>query len=450
MSSLERQVVVGQGLVLLLAFGLLFWISVTAISAISEAHILASLAHDAETLVGAYGFNRRGELRLREHRVPPVYQQFQSGHYFVFTFADGQVIRSDSLVGEGLMVPESMASALIVRRQFGPNNQWLLVRSAAYEKAGRAFVLTVAENLSPTLALIRTFQGYALGVFVLATVIILITQAWILRRGFRRLDQVRYELQRINAGQQRQLETLGPTEIQPLTREINHLTNQLQSRLKRSRQALGNLAHALKSPLSLLMRDLDAAPVPDGDKGRLHQGLDRIHSLVERELKRARLAGETVGERFHPSRHLPELIEALQRMHGTELIFVAEKLPQAPIPFDVEDMLELLGNLMDNACQWARSQVVVEMDLNGALKIRVADDGPGIPQDEADALLLRGVRQDEQVAGYGLGLSIVSDLVQVYQGRIQLSRSEALGGLEVRVQLPLSVDMSRSHDQFSA
>jgi signal transduction histidine kinase len=378
---------------------------------------------------------------LREKRIPPIYQQPLSGHYFLLRFANGEEIRSRSLWDESLQAPETPQQEVIVRHQPGPNNAWLLVRSAAYEKEGRSLVLTVAEDLSPSMDRIRQFQDYALGVFLLALILILLVQIFVLRRGFKALDRVRHELGRINAGQQRQLDTLGPTEILPLTREINHLTGQLQQRLKRSRQALGNLAHALKSPLSLLVRDLDACPMPKEDKERFNRNLDRIRILVERELKRARMAGEAVGERFQPQRHVPGLMEALQRMHSTKsLQMTAEKLPDAAMPFDVEDMLELLGNLMDNACQWAQSRVTLEIWQDEAWHLRISDDGPGVSDKaSSETLMFRGVRLDEQGTGHGLGLSIVSDLVQAYQGQIHLSSSKTLGGLEVQIRLPQSL-----------
>jgi signal transduction histidine kinase len=134
-------------------------------------------------------------------------------------------------------------------------------------------------------------------------------------------------------------------------------------------------------------------------------------------------------------------MEALQRMHSTKSLQIsAEKLPDAAMPFDVEDMLELLGNLMDNACQWAQSRVTLEIWQDEAWHLRISDDGPGVSDKaSSETLMFRGVRLDEQGTGHGLGLSIVSDLVQAYQGQIHLSSSKTLGGLEVQIRLPQSL-----------
>ncbi len=222
-----------------------------------------------------------------------------------------------------------------------------------------------------------------------------------------------------------------------MTSELNRLLAQVELRLQRSRQALGNLAHALKGPLSVLTRTIDALPVDAAERGRLNTQLTRVQTLIDRELKRARFAGEGVGQFFNPREQLPELIEALQQMYRErDLEIVHGELPAGRLPFDHEDMLELLGNLMDNACKWAKQRVEVQLTRGADLQVRVADDGPGVTSDQYDKLMRRGGRLDEQETGHGLGLAIVKDLVSDYGGEMTFAKS-ALGGLEVSVTLPL-------------
>lgn len=441
MISLERRFVVGLAATLLAVFALLFWGSVAAVKSLSEAYVLARLEHDAEALVGAFWLNPRGQARLRDGRITPIYQQPLSGHYFVLTLADGREIRSRSLWDERLDVRVAAVGQVVTYQGPGPGGQRLQLRAAGYEKAGRHFTLTVAEDLAPMAADIRRFQVFALSVLALALVLIVLIQRYVLRRGFRALDQVQDELRRVSAGDLSQLQAMGPLEIRPLTAEVNRLLKQLQQRLQRSRLALGNLAHALKAPLSLMTRDLDAAPLPLDDRRRLAGQLDRIGVLIERELKRARLAGDGGGRHFVPRRHVPELLDALRQMYrqrGLELSGC--DLPDITLPFDHEDMLELLGNLLDNACKWAKRRVQLAMVVDDAVRITISDDGPGVPEDERESLLRRGSRLDEQEAGHGLGLAIVNDLVADYGGTMELSRSSQLGGLQVRVSLPLQRD----------
>lgn len=437
MISLERRFVVGLAVTLLAVFAVLFWGSVTAVRALSEAYVLARLEHDAEALVGAFWVNPRGQARLRDGRITPIYQQPLSGHYFVLTIADGMQIRSRSLWDENLDTPAVAAGQVKAYQGPGPGGQRLQLRAAGYEKDGLRFTLTVAEDLAPMAAQIRRFQIVGLSLLGLALLVIVLIQRYVLRRGFRVLDQVQDELRQVSAGGLAQLQAMGPVEIQPLTGELNRLLKQLQQRLQRSRMALGNLAHALKAPLSLLTRDLDALDLPGSDRQRLAGQLDRVSLLIERELKRARFAGEGGGQHFVPRQQVPELLDALRQMYrGRGLDISGGDLPEAMLPFDYEDMLELLGNLLDNACKWASRRVELRITLDDAMRITVSDDGPGVPEADRESLLRRGGRLDEQEAGHGLGLAIVKDLVTDYGGTIELRESSALGGLEVGVLLP--------------
>jgi signal transduction histidine kinase len=263
-------------------------------------------------------------------------------------------------------------------------------------------------------------------------------QRWILRRGFRAVDRVREQLHDVSEGQRERLEFMGPVEIRPLSVEINRLLDQVRQRLQRSRQALGNLAHALKSPLTLLTRELDSLPLRASDRERISAQLERVGQLVERELKRARFAGEGGGQRFEPAEDVPDLVEALRQLHrGRGLSIEIGRLDAGRLPFDREDMFELLGNLLDNACKWARQRVIVEIVREDVVVFRVRDDGPGISVEDRARPLRRGTRLDEQEPGHGLGLAIVRELVEGYRGSLTLDEAAGLGGLEVRVVLPL-------------
>ena len=437
MISLERRFVLGLAATLLAVFTLLFWGSVTVVKSLSEAYVLARLEHDSEALVGAFWLNPRGQPRLRDGRITPIYQQPLSGHYFVLTLADGSQIRSRSLWDETLDVPAVAAGEVKTYQSPGPAGQHLQLRSSGYRKDGLDFSLTVAEDLAPMAVDIRRFQVFALGILGLALLVIVVTQRYVLRRGFRVFDQMQEELRQVSAGELSQLQSVGPVEIRPLTAEVNRLLKQVQRRLQRSRQALGNLAHALKAPLSLMTRDLDALDMSGGDHQRLTGQLDRIGVLIERELKRARFAGEGGGQHFLPRQQVPDLLDALRQMYrGRTLDIRVGDLPEARLPFDHEDMLELLGNLLDNACKWAGRRVDLQITVDKNLCVTVSDDGPGVPEGDRDSLLRRGGRLDEQQVGHGLGLAIVKDLVTDYDGIMSLSESSELGGLQVSVTLP--------------
>lgn len=439
MKSLERRFVVGLALTLLPVFGILLWASATAVRSLSEAYVLTRLEHDAEALVAAFDRNPRGHLRLREGRISPIYQQPLSGHYYVLHMDGAPPLRSRSLWDENLPPTGAFEPGQVrIGRLPGPGNQQLLVRQAGYEKAGKRFSLLVAEDLTPLTQQIRNFQIGVLALVGLSLLSIIAAQRYLLRRGFRALDDVRNDMHKVASGELQQVAELGPDEVRPLTGEINRLLRQLQQRLRRSRRSLGNLAHALKAPLSLLVHDIEALPIDRHQRSKLSGHLTRIDRLVSRELKRARIAGDGVGQHFNPAAHIPPLIDGIRQLYRhREIQTTTGTLPGQMLPLDYEDMLEMLGNLLDNAFKWAKTEVHLLVEIDNSICIRVADDGPGVAEEMRTTLLRRGSRLDEHEAGHGLGLAIVRDLIEDYGGDLALDRSTRLGGLEVTIALPL-------------
>jgi signal transduction histidine kinase len=264
-------------------------------------------------------------------------------------------------------------------------------------------------------------------------VLILGIQGMVIRRTFRRLDNIRLELQQLQEGKVSKLDETVPAEIHPIITEFNHLLSLMQERLERSRNSLGNLAHALKGPLNLLVQYLDE---PDAEVGNQQARLqaERIRQLTERELKRARMAGQgNTTERFDPHKELPVLLDVLSRIHQKPLDCIRLDIAADVTRFgDREDMLELIGNLLDNACKWAKEQVHCRIShYEGKTRISIEDDGPGRTGDELQQMSGRGVRLDETVEGHGLGLSICKDIVKLYGGTIAFTRSDHLGGVKV-------------------
>jgi signal transduction histidine kinase len=438
MASLERRFGISLALVLVTAFGLILLLSVSAVRSLSEAYLLTRLEHDAEALAAAVGVTPRGEPRVREGRVTPIYKQPLSGHYYVIRFDHDTILRSRSLWDETLPLNDLSTGDVQVRRIPGPGGQALLARSAGYQRSGVQFTLLVAEDLAPMSAHIDRFQYLVLGLLLLTLLALLLAQRLVLRRGFRDLDQIRSQMRQLADGSRPDLEQLGPNEIRPLTTELNRLLHQLHKQLQRSRESLGNLAHAVKSPLSLLVQQVDAMSLSNQQRASMTANLERIQGLIDRELKRARLAAGNAGQRFSPRLHVPELIAALRQLHNDKRIEITVlHMPADDLALDYQDLTELLGNLLDNACKHAARHIELDIRSDDVLHIRVADDGPGVSDEQMASLVQRGTRLDEQKPGDGLGLAIVADMVNDYQGRLDLARSSKLGGLEVRIDLPL-------------
>ena len=408
-------------------------------------YALEILEDDARGVLAAITPGPQG-LQLDRTRLSPAYERPLSGRYFVVTIGDTRW-RSRSLWDAEL--PEPAAAGAAPGLLDGPQGQRLLCLRLDYRRHGTAISVTVAADVAPLLAQFGRIGLLLLGLGVTALLLLTWVQRWWMRRALQPLHQASRQLQELQRGRRELLETPAPPELAPLIAEINRLLAHTRQSLARSRHALGNLGHALKTPLAVLVSASERAEPPL--RAQLQTQLAQMQHRIARELGRARTAAETIGgERFAPREDLPLLIDSVRRAHGRELD-VEWQAPAGALALERDDMLELLGNLLDNACKWARSAVRLRIGPGPRqVRIELEDDGPGIAEGRHAEALARGKRLDEQVEGHGLGLGIVSDIVAAYHGEMELLRSP-LGGLLVRVCLPLQeADVPARHDPESA
>jgi signal transduction histidine kinase len=423
----------GVGLVVsLVAVFLLQWLVVSAtVRQLSESGFQRRMEHDIENLLAGLSFDAAGRLQLAPDRIENIYQRPFSGSYYRIAAGD-QMLRSRSLWDQDLP-----AAGALTQHVPGPQSQPLLMHTRVFEWQGRRIAISVAEDLTPLETEMRQFRNrYAL-VSLAALALLLALQAWLVRRGLRPLRRTRAQLRQLEQGEVTRLDEEVPVELAPLVKELNLLLAAMTQRLARSRQALGNLAHALKGPLTLLTHRLADA------KGRhdetAQRQLETMKHLIEHELRRARLSGTALpGLRFDFAAELPALVETLKALYRDKPLEIDLRMPDAvAYPADREDMLELLGNLLDNACKWGKSEVLVEISAaTDGVTIRVHDDGPGCPDESLASLAQRGTRLDESMPGQGLGLAIAMQTASDYGGRISFGRSDILGGFLATVHLP--------------
>ena len=446
MTSLRRQLLRTLALMLVLVFVTQGFVLYGALAHLSESQTLMHLAHDGDTVMAVLEPNGQGGLRLDEQRVESVYRLPGSGQYFLVRVGVAGRIASTSLDGFVLELREPGSGGTLDYDTAGPNGSRLKVLARSAQVHGHPVTVLVAEDMSPAHREIWETGLLSLAVFVPLLALALWLQNMAVTRALAPLRQVRVQLAELGAGQHSRIEGEVPREIRPLVDEINRLLVLLDQRVRQSRTAIGNLAHALKTPLAGLLQAGEAPGVPQALRQTVREQAGAIHERVERELRRARLAGPGgpgAGARFNPGVELPTLERMLKSVHHDKPLTFDMQGPERITPFDREDMLELLGNLADNACKWARGRVQVRVAERGGpgsvarLEIVVADDGPGCPDESLEHLVQRGVRLDESRSGHGLGLTIVRDIVDMHGGRLVLGRSEQLGGLEVRVELPL-------------
>ncbi len=442
MTSLRRrlQLALSSGLLVLLA--LLWWGGSIAVTVMTERFVVSRLQHDAETLLAALRLDDSHRPPVRQGRLSDIYQQPLSGHYYQIVFADGRQLVSRSLWDQFLDIPQFAPGSEGHWRLPGPSGQELLVRVAGYSKQGTALTLAVAEDMTPMNRALALFQWVFAGLALAAAALILLLQQLVLRAGFRRLEPLREDVRRLERGEISALTEDVPLEVLPIVREFNRLLALLQQRIEHSRNSLGNLAHALKGPLSLLLRQIEGEALDTHPQVRasMAEQAARIRQLMERELRRARLAGKGLHlGQFDGAEEMPSVVGMLKQLYPEKALEIDYHLPAVSrLPVDREDMLELLGNLLDNACKWAGSRVVCRLDLDGGVGVCVEDDGPGVSDELLEQLTGRGVRVDESTDGHGLGLSITKDMVLLYGGDIHFDRSPELGGLRVRVRLPFT------------
>jgi signal transduction histidine kinase len=423
----------------MLLMAMLWWAGSLAVRELGEDLIESRLEHDAEALLAAMEFRRQEKIEIDWEHINPIYQQPFSGHYYVVLASDGNPISSRSLWDQQFQTDQLAKGES--RRWYtkGPSDQQLLVWSKGYEKQGQAITLTVAEDITSIEEHLSLFQWTFAGLSLAALIILLAVQKQVITRSLKSLDRLRTEIQLLEKGDIATLSEDVPSELAPLVQEFNRLLDLLAQRLERSRNALGNLAHALKAPLNLLTQYHDSKELDENPGLRNKVGIQtqRIQQLMERELKRARLAGTgSPGQRFNPRDELPALLTVLKQVYQHKDLDIQWDVSNETPDFgDREDMLELLGNLLDNACKWAANQIRCHISGSETICIQIEDDGPGRSQQELEQMMQRGVRLDETVDGHGLGLAIATDIVKLYGGDIHFNSSKNLGGLMVIVNI---------------
>jgi signal transduction histidine kinase len=278
------------------------------------------------------------------------------------------------------------------------------------------------------------------GLLLTIAILALAVGAYQVRRGLAGVTQLRTRLAAVREGRDARVEGRYVPEVQPVVDDLNALLEHREEAVRRAVAKAGDLAHGLKTPLAVLASEADRVQASgQTDLARsIAQQVDRMRRQIDYHLAHARAAASgAAGARCDIRESADALARALARLHADRNLSIDVRVP-GPLIVRVqrEDLDEMLGNLIDNACKWARAKVVVDAGDNGAdVVVTVDDDGPGLPGEMRRAVLERGVRADEQSPGYGLGLAIVRDLAEVYHGSIALADSPS-GGLRATLRLP--------------
>ena len=304
------------------------------------------------------------------------------------------------------------------------------------------FTFSIASDLETYDAQLANIRGQVVGWFTGLALLLIATLALLLRWLLKPVRRLEGEIKEVEAGKREQLGEGWPRELAAVTTNLNALLEGERTRVKRYRDTLGNLAHSLKTPLAVMRQTLGSGAVPG--KAALDSEIDRMSGIIEHQMKRAAASGGVLLGQA-PVDVVPivtDLRVALLKVYGNkDLLFGTDLAAGAQFIGDRADLTELLGNLLDNACKWAKSQARIEVRIDSAADSRTAlhmvieDDGPGIAEADRARVLVRGGRADEATPGHGLGLAMVHDTVALYGGAMHIDASR-LGGARFELKLP--------------
>ena len=405
-----------------------------------EQRFEALLLDHLEELVSASELTPESTLQMTWRPSDPRFNRPHSGWYWEILQSGVSVARSDSLWRESLKVTEPHIGGNPQIQQFsGPEDEPLqvLAQDITFPEAENPLLFVVAGPVADIEDNVRAFTAQvAITLTVLGIGLLMVV--WLqVRFGLRPLQAMQRALGDIRKGKVRRLTENYPVEIEPVVRELNGLLDHNTALLERARTQVGNMAHALKNPLTVIRNEAKAIK---NERGRvIREQTTAMANSVDRYLSQARIAGTAgvLGARADVKTIIDDLCFSMERLYNDrDLEIQRSGLDGCWFRGEAQDLEEMLGNLMDNACKWARSQVVVRAECaDDRLVIVVEDDGPGIPQQRQVEVLERGRRLDEKVPGSGLGLDIAQDIAGLYRGSITLGRTSS-GGLSAQLDLP--------------
>lgn len=448
--SLHGRALLAASLVLAAFLGMTGLVLDEAFRDSAEAAMRDRLQGYIYTLLAGAELDARGLLRGPEDLHEPRFSQAASGLYADIRGRNNKPSwRSPSAVG--IEIPQTKTSTMgegefdKVHLEDGTPLYVLSFRVLWEEglKKPRQYTFRVAETLDAFYDQVRQFRQSLWGWLGGAALLLLAVQGFILRWGLAPLRRVAEDLAAIETGQAGRLTGPYPQELRGLTDNLNALLESSQSHLVRYRDALGDLAHSLKTPLAVLRGALEQ-PNPDAEIRQLAQDqIERMNQIIAYQLQRAATSGRT---------HLMPPVDVAEKARQVKAALVkvyADKPVDCRFSIgtgvefhgDEGDLLEILGNLLDNAFKWCRSRIqvsahaltTVEGTATG-LELRIDDDGPGIPKEVAERVMKRGERADTSTPGHGLGLAIVESIVRAYRGSLAIQTSP-WGGAAIVIRI---------------
>lgn len=403
-------------------------------------HFDAHVQMHLEELIGASRYADNGEFTLIFQPSDPRYRELFSGWYWEVKQAGKSLKRSPSLGGKSLDLSEWQPTDEVVIKEVPGLNEEILRTQLVQLKVDPNRDSLVFIATAPIDGITEDVVNYtnhiifnfiALGIGLMLAVVLQV------RVALKPLKAISTRISEIRAGKASKLPVEQLEDVQPLVDELNYLLDHNAVLVKRARNQLGDLAHSVKNPLTVInnaVQDLE-----EEQRELILQQTSDISKSVDHYLSRARTYGteKVLGSRSSIKTATEDLVYAMQRIYqDRNLIFDLSRLMDCWFKGETQDLEEMLGNLIDNASKWANSRVQIGCSTtDGRLEICVDDDGPGIDKAEFENVMRRGHKLDESKPGHGQGLGIVKDIAALYGGSLALAKNE-LGGLQAQLELP--------------
>ncbi len=448
-ASLQTRLLVTASIILTIFLGLTGISLNTAFQSSAESAEQGRLEGELYGLLGAAELNPQGKLVMITDLAEPRFSVPESGLVADIVDAQGETVwQSASTLGMSLPpaavldVDESRFLRVAVN-----NEQWFsysygLAWIDEQDRENR-YSFRVMESPQAFNRQAEQFRHTLIIWLGAAALLLLFVQVFVLRWSLSPLRRIEDELHEVEKGDREQLTEDYPRELNGLAGGLNLLLGNERRHLQRYRNSLADLAHSMKTPLAVLRGMAGSGKIDNEARQMLDKEVGRMNNIVEYQLQKAAVAGRasfTEGVAILPV--VERILSSLRKVYHDKAISFQVEVDDAAIFHGEEgDLMEILGNLLDNACKWCRTTVSIRLESSDREHehfqhhcFYIEDDGPGVAEEEVETLFQRGARGDTQVPGHGIGLSIVKEIVASYGGKLEICRSPA-GGAQIKVEL---------------
>ncbi|MGF6710284.1 two-component system sensor histidine kinase PhoQ [Luteibacter sp. W1I16] len=392
---------------------------------------------------------RAGKVTTPDSQPNPDFSRPGSGLYAIIVGNDGFRWESSSALGRDFDFVRMLSPGETAFEPVETRSGKLYVFSYGVsldstDKRSVPLTFAVAQTEDQFERQVATYRRTQFLWLAMLGMMLMLLQLFLLRWSLLPLRRVSSDLAHIERGTRDHLDGPYPVELTVLTRRLNAFIDSEREQRSRYRDTLADLAHSLKTPLAVVRSQLESGGDADTLRGDILDQVRKMDEIVAYQLSRAATSGRRTIASVEPiAGHAEDLVQSLEKVYAAKNVLCEFELEEGvTFPGEQGDLLELMGNLVENAFKWASHRVLLTARSVGkvrgrsGLELVVEDDGPGIPDEKIEKILQRGVRGDERVQGHGIGLSIVQDIVKAYQGELHVDRSEELGGARFSVKLP--------------